>query len=74
MLSGAGLDVFATEPYQPQSPDHDLRTLETLVSLTPHLASNTREANGRMARVCLENIRHFFAGRLEALNRVDEIL
>jgi phosphoglycerate dehydrogenase-like enzyme len=73
MLAGAGLDVFESEPYQPQSPDRDLRTLENVV-LTPHIASNTREANQRMARVCLENIRNFFAGRLELLNRVDEVL
>lgn len=73
MLAGAGLDVFESEPYQPQSPDRDLRTLENVV-LTPHIASNTREANQRMARVCLENIRNFFAGRLEMLNRVDEVL
>jgi lactate dehydrogenase-like 2-hydroxyacid dehydrogenase len=73
MLSAAGLDVFESEPYRPRSADRDLRTLENVL-LTPHIASNTREANGRMARVCLENIRHFFAGRLEGLNRVDEVL
>ena len=73
MLSAAGLDVFESEPYRPHCPDRDLRTLENVL-LTPHIASNTREANERMARVCLDNIRNFFAGRLESLNRVDEVL
>jgi lactate dehydrogenase-like 2-hydroxyacid dehydrogenase len=69
-LAGAGLDVFEHEPYQPVHPDKDLRTLDTTV-LTPHVASNTREANRGMARVSLENVVHFFAGQMERLNRVD---
>ena len=69
-LAGAALDVFMAEPYQPVSPDKDLRRLGNVV-LTPHIGSNTREANQRMASACLENARHFIAGRRERLTRVD---
>ncbi|MBN1421498.1 MAG: hypothetical protein JXP34_22185 [Planctomycetes bacterium] len=69
-LGGAGLDVFRREPYEPQLPDRDLRTLENAV-LTPHIGSNTREANARMAQATLANVRHFLAGRLDAVTRVD---
>ena len=69
-LAGAALDVFETEPYRPVAPDKDLRTLDNVV-LTPHVSSNTRESNRRMARACLENIANFFAGRLEKVTRVE---
>ena len=69
-LAGAALDVFAVEPYQPAHPEKDLRRLDNVV-LTPHIGSNTREANGRMAAAALENVRDFCAGRLEQLARVD---
>jgi phosphoglycerate dehydrogenase-like enzyme len=69
-LGGAALDVFEHEPYQPVAPDKDLRTLPNVL-LTPHVGSNTREANTRMARAALENVEHFFAGRLEEMTRVE---
>lgn len=69
-LAGAALDVFTVEPYKPVSPDKDLRRLDNVV-LTPHIGSNTREANQRMAAACLENVRNFIAGRLDCLTRVD---
>lgn len=69
-LAGAGLDVFETEPYRPVAPGKDLRTLASVV-LTPHIGSNTAEANQRMARACLENLTRFFAGRWQELSRVD---
>ncbi len=47
-LAGAATDVFVNEPYEPISPDKDLRTLENIV-LTPHCGSDTVEANARMA-------------------------
>lgn len=70
-LAGAALDVFEREPYVPARPDKDLRTLENVV-LTPHVGSNTREANRRMAESSLENVRCFLAGKLDRLTRVDQ--
>ena len=68
-LAGAGLDVFQAEPYAPVRPDKDLRTLHNVV-LTPHVASNTAEANARMARMCIANLRAFFAGRMDEITAV----
>ncbi|MFA5193393.1 MAG: NAD(P)-dependent oxidoreductase [Verrucomicrobiia bacterium] len=70
-LAGAALDVFEHEPYVPARPDKDLRKLENVV-LTPHVGSNTREANRRMAESSLENVRCFLAGKLDRLTRVDQ--
>ncbi len=70
-LAGAALDVFETEPYAPVVPEKDLRTLPSVV-LTPHVASDTHEANCRMAESCVANLRHYFAGRMEKLTRVDQ--
>lgn len=61
-LGGAALDVFEKEPYVPVQPDKDFRTLTNVV-LTPHIASNTREANRRMAEMCLTSATSFFLGR-----------
>ncbi len=69
-VAGAGLDVYQQEPYQPKSPDRDLRTLPNVV-LTPHIGSNTRQANDAMARASLDNVANFLAGRLDELTRVD---
>lgn len=71
-LAGAALDVFEHEPYEPVQPDKDLRTLGNVV-LTPHIGSNTREANARMAETALANVRRFLAGERESLSRVDQI-
>lgn len=68
-LAGAALDVFEREPYVPADPAHDLRTLANVV-LTPHIGSNTTQANGRMAAGTLANVRAFLAGRHGDLNRV----
>ena len=69
-LAGAGLDVFEKEPYVPVDASKDLRQLENVV-LTPHIGSNTREANQRMAEACLANVRHFLAGQHDRLTRVN---
>jgi lactate dehydrogenase-like 2-hydroxyacid dehydrogenase len=69
-LGGAGLDVSAVEPYEPARIDKDLRTLDNVV-LTPHVASDTVEANDRMAAASLENVRCFFAGAIDRMSRVD---
>jgi len=69
-LAGAGLDVYANEPYEPIRPDKDLRKLSNVV-LTPHVASNTVESNARTAKVCLKNIASFFSNHLNELTRAD---
>jgi len=70
-LAGAALDVFNVEPYAPAIEGKDLRTLANVV-LTPHVGSNTHEANRRMAEACLENLVHFFSGRHDRLTPVVE--
>jgi D-3-phosphoglycerate dehydrogenase / 2-oxoglutarate reductase len=59
-IAGAALDVFVKEPYEPTGPD--FRTLENCV-LTPHCASNTAEANSRMAEICIANCAALAAGK-----------
>ena len=68
-LAGAALDVFEHEPYRPVAPGKDLRQLPNVV-MTPHIGSNTREANQRMAEACLANLTHFFAGTFDRLTQV----
>jgi lactate dehydrogenase-like 2-hydroxyacid dehydrogenase len=69
-LAGAALDVYQQEPYRPQSPDRDLRTLPSIV-LTPHIGSNTVGANEAMARAALANVTNFLQGRISELTHVD---
>ncbi len=69
-IAAAALDVFENEPYEPVSPEKDLRTLENVV-LTPHTASNTQEANRRMAQAAMDNVANFFAGRIDQINLVE---
>lgn len=55
-IAAAALDVFKKEPYEPQSPDRDLRKLDNVI-MTAHIGSSTREACERMARAAIQNIR-----------------
>ena len=69
-LAGAALDVFTHEPYAPMDASRDFRSLANVI-LTPHVGSNSVEANGRMAERALQNIvfaeaREF--GRMDLLN------
>ena len=65
-LAGAALDVFANEPYKPVSADCDLRNLDNVI-LTPHVASNTTEANENMAAKVVENIQSFLKQDYDSL-------
>lgn len=57
-LAAAGLDVFATEPLEPDNP---LLTLDN-VFLSPHLAWLTQETLERSLAVAVENCRRLEAG------------
>ena len=70
-LAGAALDVFETEPYIPQE-NRDLRTLPNVV-MTPHLGSNTRQANLRIARSCIAAIDAFEENRTADIPLVPEL-
>ena len=67
LIAGAALDVFQTEPYRAGHPGKDLRTLPNVI-MTPHVASNTVEANQRTARRALRNVLLAESG---ALDRMD---
>jgi phosphoglycerate dehydrogenase-like enzyme len=70
-LAGAALDVFEREPYVPADGGRDLRSLKNVV-LTPHVGSNTFEANRRMAERALQNIAFAQSGefdRMDLINR-----
>lgn len=55
-IAGAGLDVFAQEPL---NTDSNLYELENLV-MTPHLGASTKEAQQRVGKMCLDQLREFF--------------
>ena len=58
-IAAAGLDVFAKEPYNPDS-EVDFRKLDNVV-LAPHCGSNTKEASKRMADLVINNILAFYS-------------
>lgn len=64
--TGAGLDVFETEPLPP---DHPLWRLENVI-LTPHVAACTPRIAERHLATLLDNIRRFVRG--EALKNVTD--
>lgn len=56
IVGGAGLDAFSPAGAQA------LRPLRNVI-LSPHMAWNTAEAEGRLGRECVKNITSFFAGK-----------
>ena len=69
-LAGAALDVFAREPYAPMNGSGDLRSLANVI-LTPHVGSNTMDANGRMAERAIQNIVLAEAGAFARMDLVN---
>ncbi|HEY3838923.1 MAG TPA: NAD(P)-dependent oxidoreductase [Bryobacteraceae bacterium] len=67
LIGGAALDVFEREPYVPTNPAKDLRTLDNVI-LTPHMGSNTLEANRRMGERALYNIRMAEEGEYRSMD------
>ena len=65
-LLGAGLDVFPTEP---MDPNLELARLDN-VSITPHVGSATVDAFRKVCQMCMDNIARHAAG-LEPLYVVD---
>jgi D-3-phosphoglycerate dehydrogenase len=59
-IAGAGIDVFETEPTDPQ---HPLLTLPNVV-LSPHCAGVTRESLVLMAQIAAQNVLNAFDGTL----------
>ena len=57
-LSGVGLDVFEDEP----KINKKLKTFERVL-LTPHIASASMEARGKMSILCAENILEVLSGK-----------
>ena len=68
-IKAAALDVFRSEPYVPMSAGKDLRRLPNVI-LTPHVASNTLEANFRVQQNILQNIEKFLDGRYQDMTRI----
>ena len=57
-IRGAGLDVFAKEPYVPE----ELQAMDNVV-LLPHIGSATHETRTMMGNIVIENLRAHFAGQ-----------
>ncbi len=68
-IKTAALDVFGKEPYEPISPEYDFRKLDNVL-LTPHVASDTYEANENIERKVMENINLFLEKKYEKMNLI----
>ena len=67
-IGGAGLDTFAQEPPDPNSPVYQLPN----VVVTPHIAGVTYETSRKRAECVAQNINRIAQG-LEPLYRIDKI-
>ena len=65
-VSGAGLDVFETEPLPPES---ELWTLPNVI-VTPHVAGESVGYNARMTALFCDNLTRYLAGQ-PLMNVVD---
>jgi D-3-phosphoglycerate dehydrogenase len=59
-IAGAGLDVFAQEPPDPQNPLFSMPN----VIVTPHIASSTTGAARQMGVIGAQNILHYLRGEV----------
>ncbi|CAH1221026.1 Glyoxylate/hydroxypyruvate reductase B [Paenibacillus plantiphilus] len=66
-ISGAGLDVFESEPL---APEHPLWAMENVI-LTPHIAGDTTVYEERIAGIFLENLSLYLQSGQPSLNVVD---
>ena len=64
-IAGAGLDVFETEPI---NPDHPLLQFDQVVA-TPHIGSSSKDTRHSMMTLCAENIEAVLKGDIPR-NRV----
>jgi D-3-phosphoglycerate dehydrogenase / 2-oxoglutarate reductase len=71
-LAGGALDVYATEPLPAGSP---LREEDRLL-LSPHAAGATREAQGRLIALIVDNVRRAVSGErvVDVVNGVDGLI
>jgi phosphoglycerate dehydrogenase-like enzyme len=65
-IAGAALDVFATRPLPPSSPLWDMPN----VVITPHVGGYVAEYEQYVMPIVVDNMRHFLAGRPEAMRNV----
>lgn len=56
-IAGAGLDVFAHEPYVPE----ELYKMDHVV-LSPHMGASTLETKSKMGHLVLDNLDSYFSG------------
>ena len=68
-IAAAALDVFKEEPYKPDNTEKDLRNLDNII-LSPHVASNTLEANKRMQENIISNIELFYKAEYDQMTLV----
>ena len=71
-LAGAALDVYATEPLPADSPLRD----DDRILLSPHAAGASREAQGRLISLVVDNVRRAVSGEpvLHVVNGVDPVI